>query len=220
MNDALLWMLWIFIFVLLSGYLFFGLTQFKAIKKTPYQFHHHLPFELHETPFASMYTFQPLKGLFIFFLVCLFAYWESMFVYPNLPITYVLLALMIIFLISTMGIFTLEPRKIEMYIWMVTLYGVSIVAILFLGSYVTFTSPYPQFQTFLPWTTLAQGIFQLSLLMNPRLKDWALLEKVESTNEKPLYRRPTFFVMAYTQWLSLANVMLWVLLTQIEWLIG
>jgi hypothetical protein len=143
-----------------------------------------------------------------------------MFVYPNLPITYVLLALMIIFLISTMGIFTLEPRKIEMYIWMVTLYGVSIVAILFLGSYVTFTSPYPQFQTFLPWTTLAQGIFQLSLLMNPRLKDWALLEKVESTNEKPLYRRPTFFVMAYTQWLSLANVMLWVLLTQIEWLIG
>jgi hypothetical protein len=56
--------------------------------------------------------------------------------------------------------------------------------------------------------------------MNPRLKDWALLEKVESTNEKPLYRRPTFFVMAYTQWLSLANVMLWVLLTQIEWLIG
>ncbi|MEY3431477.1 MAG: hypothetical protein RIS53_375, partial [Bacillota bacterium] len=72
----------------------------------------------------------------------------------------------------------------------------------------------------LPWTTLGQGIFQLIILLNPRLKDWALLEKVEGTNEKPLYRRPIQFVMAYTQWLSLANVMLWVLLTQIEWLIG
>lgn len=220
MNDALLWMLWIFIFVLLSGYLFFGLTQFKAIKKTPYLFHYHLPFELHETPISYAYTFQPLKGLFIFFLVALFAYWESVFVYPNLPITYVLLTFMIIFLMSTMGIFTLQPKKIEIYLFMVTLFGVSIVAILFLSSYITFTSPYTQFQTFLPWTTFVQGIVQLILLLNPRLKYWALLEKVEGTNEKPLYRRPTYFVMAYTQWLSLANIMLWVLLTQIEWLIG
>lgn len=220
MNDGLLWMLWIFIFVLLSGYLFFGITQFKAIKKTPFLFHYHLPFELHEIPIPYVDTFQPLKGLFIFFLVSLFAYWESVFVYPSLPITYVLLTIMIIFLISTLGIFTLQPKKIEIYIGMVTLYAVSIVAILFLSSYVTFTSPYSQFQSFLPWTTLAQGIFQLILILNPRLKNWALLEKVESTNEKPLYRRPTYFVMAYTQWLSLANIMVWVLLTQIEWFIG
>lgn len=220
MNDGLLWMLWIFIFVLLSGYLFFGITQFKAIKKTPYLFHYHLPFELHEIPIPYVDTFQPLKGLFIFFLVSLFAYWESVFVYPSLPITYVLLTIMIIFLISTMGIFTLQPKKIEIYIGMVTLYAVSIVAILFLSSYVTFTSPYSQFQSFLPWTTLAQGIVQLTLILNPRLKNWALLEKVEGTNEKPLYRRPTYFVMAYTQWLSLANIMVWVLLTQIEWFIG
>ncbi len=220
MNDALLWMLWVLTFVLLSGYLYFGLRQFKTIKKTPYQFHHHLPFELDEKPIAYQYTFQPLKGLFVFFLVSLFAYWESVFVYPGLPITYVLLTLMIIFLLSTMGIFTFQPKRIEMYVGLASLFSVSIIAILFLGSYVIFTSPYSQFQTFLPWTTLAQGIFQFILLFNPRLKDWALLEKVESSNEKPLYRRPTYFVMAYTQWLSLANVMLWVFLTQIEWLIG
>jgi hypothetical protein len=220
MNDALIWMLWILVWVLGSGYLYFALGQFKVIKKTPYLFYHHLPFELHQTRMAFPFTFEPLKALFIFFLVSLFAYWESVFIYPSLPITYVLLILMIIFLFSTIGIFTLQPKRIEIYLGMVTLFTVSIVAILLLSSYITFISPFPQFQTFLPWTTLGQGIFQLIILLNPRLKDWALLEKVEGTNEKPLYRRPIQFVMAYTQWLSLANVMLWVLLTQIEWLIG
>ena len=220
MNDAVLWMLWMLIFVLGSGYLYFGLDQFKRIHQKPFLFHHHLPFELHQAPIAFPFKFQPLQGLFLSFLFALFMYWESLFIYPSLPITYLLLILMLVFLFSTMGIFVFQPKRIEIYLAFVTLFTVSIVAMLLFTSYLTFVSPYIQLQTFLPWTSLFQGIFQLAILLNPRLKDWALLEKVESSNEKPLYRRPTYFVMAYTQWLSLANVMVWVFLTQVEWLIG
>ncbi len=220
MNESLLWMLWILTFILGAGYLYFGCNQFKKINQKAYVFYHHLPFELHQKPLAFQFTFQPLNGLLISFLVALFAYWEGLFVYPNQPLTYLLLSLMIIFLISTMGMFTFQPKRIEIYLALVTLFLVSVVAILLLSSYLIFMSPYNRLQTFLPWTTLAQGVFQLILLLNPKLTDWALLEKMESGNEKPLYRRPTFFVMAYTQWLSLANMMLWVFLTQVEWIIG
>jgi hypothetical protein len=220
MNESLLWMLWILTFILGAGYLYFGYNQFKKVNKRAYLFYHHLPFELHQTSMAFQLTFQPLNGLLISFLVALFAYWEGLFVYPNLPLTYLLLSLMIVFLISTMGMFTFRPKRIEIYLALVTLFLVSVVAILFLSSYLIFMSPFHRLQTFLPWTTLAQGVFQLILLLNPKLTNWALLEKMESGNEKPLYRRPTYFVMAYTQWLSLANMMLWVFLTQVEWIIG
>jgi hypothetical protein len=90
----------------------------------------------------------------------------------------------------------------------------------FLASYIILITPINPWHPYFPWTTLGQGIIQLGILLNPKLKDWAKLEKIEGTNEKPLYRRPTHFVMAYTQWFTLLNVMIWVLLTQVAYLIG
>lgn len=219
MNAPILWMLWVMVFVSFGTYLYLGITHYLVIKKTPFRFFQQLPFELHDIYFDHRQRVAPFRFLIVLGAVSLFAYWEGMFIYPSIPLSFVLLAMMTIFLLSMLGSFILQPKKIEMYIAMVTLYLVSIVAILFLSSYLTFMSPFSQWQTFLPWTTLGQGILQLLLVLNPRLKQWAVLEKVEAGNEKPLYRRPAHFVMAYTQWLSLANVLLWVILTQIEWFI-
>lgn len=221
MNDALVWLFWFLILISIFGYLFFGLIQFKKIHKTNYLFHHHLPYELNEKETLHGQLFSSQKVLFFFFIVSLFAYWETMFVFPGLPISYLLLLLMVIFLFSSVSVLIIHPKQIEIYLMMVTLYLVSYMAVLFLASYITFTSPYTQFHSFLPWITLIQGIVVILLIMNPSLKRWAILEKVNSSsNEKPLYRRPTFFVMAYTQWLLLANVILWVIFTQIAWVIA
>jgi hypothetical protein len=94
---------------------------------------------------------------------------------------------MVFFLLSMIGIFILQPKRIEVYLFIVTSFLVSATTILFFSSYLTFTSPYGRMQTFFPWTSLLQGIGQCVLLLNPALARWAKLEKVEGTNEKPLF---------------------------------
>jgi hypothetical protein len=220
MNEAISLMFWVVTFLAFASYLYFGVQAFTRIKKIPFRFFHHLPYELHDLYFDPRQRLPYLRYLLIVAVVSLFAYWEGLFVYPSLPISYVLLAIMTLFLFGLLSIFMFQPKRIETYLLMVTLYLVMAVAMLFFASYVLFVSPFGVWQGFLPWTTLGQGVFQLALLLNPTLKQWAVLEKVESGNEKPLYRRPTHFVMASTQWLTLANVLLWVVLTQLAWFIA
>ena len=52
---------------------------------------------------------------------------------------------------------------------------------------------------------ILSGLVTLSMLLvvfNPRLKDWAILEKVTSKDEV-FYERPRMFPLAYTEWISL-----------------
>jgi hypothetical protein len=62
--------------------------------------------------------------------------------------------------------------------------------------------------------TLALSVIQTLIVFNPRLKQWSQLEKTGS-NEKPLYRRPARFVLAYSQWLTLLNVIVLTLVSYI-----
>jgi hypothetical protein len=220
MNDAILWMLWMLIWISLSSYLYGSVQSYQSIKKIPYRFVEHLPFELHDIYLETGQRLPGLKWLLLVFIISLFTYWEAFFVTSILPLSYGLLVLMTFFLLALLGIFVNKTKTIEPYLLLVTTYLVSTAAIFFLGSYVVLITPINPWHSFFPWTTLAQGVIQLGLLLNPRLKDWAKLEKVEGQNEKPLYRRPPQFVMAYTQWLTLLNVMVWVLLTQVAYLIG
>jgi hypothetical protein len=220
MNDAIVSMLWVIIFLASASYLFFSMTSYQKLKKIPFRFQQQLPYELHDIYLEHGQRFQPFKWLIIVIAVSLFAYWESMFIYPNMLLTYVFLVVLVWFLLSLMGIFLLQPKRIEVYLLIVTSFLVSATTILFFSSYLTYASPYSSLQTFLPWTSLVQGIGQLILVMNPALSRWAKLEKVEGTNEKPLFRRPQHFVLAYTQWLTLINMMVWVFLTQFDYLIG
>jgi hypothetical protein len=220
MNDAILSMVWVVIVLGWASYLFFSLTSYQKIRKSSFRFQQQLPFELHDIYLENGQRFQPFQWLIMVITVAMFAYGESVFFYPGIPITYVFLASMVFFLFSMLGIFILQPKRIEVYLFIVTSFLVSATTILFFSSYLAFTSPYGRMQTFFPWTSLLQGIGQCVLLLNPKLSRWAKLEKVEGTNEKPLFRRPQHFVMAYTQWLTLLNMMLWVCLTQVEYLIG
>jgi hypothetical protein len=220
MNDAILWMLWVLIWISFSGYLYFSVQSYQQIKKVPYRFQEHLPFELHDIYFESGQRLASLRWLLLVTIISLFAYWESFFVIPTIPLTYGLLTLATFFLLSLLGVFITRTKRIELYLLLVTTYFVSAVAMFFLASYIILITPINPWHPFFPWITLLQGVIQLGLLLNPKLKDWSKLEKVEGTNEKPLYRRPTHFVMAYTQWFTLFNVMIWVLITHIAYLIG
>jgi hypothetical protein len=220
MNEPILWMLWVLIWISFSGYIYFSIQSYQQIKKVPYRFQEHLPFELHDIYFESGQRLASLRWLLLVTIISLFAYWESFFVISTIPLTYGLLMLSTFFLLSLLGVFITRTKRIEPYLLLVTTFFVSAVAMFFLASYIILITPINPWHPFFPWTTLGQGIIQLGMLLNPKLKDWAKLEKVEGTNEKPLYRRPTHFVMAYTQWFTLLNVMIWVLLTQIAYVIG
>jgi hypothetical protein len=220
MNDAILWMLWMLIWISFSGYLYFSIQSYQQFKKFPFRFHQHLPFELHDIYFETGQRLASLRWLLLVTVISLFAYWESFFVIHTIPLTYGFLTLTTIFLLSLLGVFIMRTRRIEPYLLLVTTYFVTATAMFFLASYIILITPINPWHEFFPWTTLLQGVIQLGLLLNPRLKEWSKLERVEGANEKPLYRRPTQFVMAYTQWFTLFNVMVWVLLTQVAYLIG
>jgi hypothetical protein len=211
---------WLGAIVFLFAYLWNGLRLYQRQHRTPFKFQQQLPFELHDAFFQPSRLGHPGRWFLMVGMISLFAFWESVLIQPAWLVSYLLLALLVIWIIATVSLFVMQIKKIEIYLMLVSLHFVSAVMMLLLASYLTLTGPYFAFQTFLPWTTMAQGIFQLFLVANPKLKQWAKLEKVGEENEKPLYRRPTYFVMAYTQWLTLANVLLWVLLTQIEYFIG
>lgn len=220
MNEGFVFAFWLGSIVFFILYLRQGVKQYHEAFKKPFRFFQHLPFELHQAFLSPNRVTSVWRWWLFLSLMSLFAYWESIFVYPSIPLTYVLLAMMVIFIITMLSLFIMEIKKVEMYVLLVSLNLGAAVAILFLGSYLTLTSPFARWQTFLPWTTLAQGILQLMLVLNPQLKDWAKLEKVGESNEKPLYQRPTYFVLAVTQWLTMFNVGVWILLTQIELFIG
>lgn len=220
MNEPILWMLFVLVWISFFGYLYFSIQSYQQLKKVPYRFQEHLPFELHDIYFESGHRLASLRWLLLVTIISLFAYWESIFVIPTMPLTYGFLALATFFLLSLLGVFITRTKRIEPYLLLVTTYFVSAVAMFFLASYIILITPINPWHPFFPWTTLVQGIIQLSILLNPKLKDWSKLEKVEGTNEKPLYRRPSHFVMAYTQWFTLFNMLVWVLLTQIAYLIG
>lgn len=220
MNEPILWMLFVLVWISFFGYLYFSIQSYQQLKKVPYRFQEHLPFELHDIYFESGQRLASLRWLLLVTIISLFAYWESIFVIPTMPLTYGFLALATFFLLSLLGVFITRTKRIEPYLLLVTTYFVSAVAMFFLASYIILITPINPWHPFFPWTTLVQGIIQLSILLNPKLKEWSKLEKVEGTNEKPLYRRPSHFVMAYTQWFTLFNMLMWVLLTQIAYLIG
>lgn len=220
MNEPILWMLFVLVWISFFGYLYFSIQSYQQLKKVPYRFQEHLPFELHDIYFESGQRLASFRWLLLVTIISLFAYWESIFVIPTMPLTYGFLALATFFLLSLLGVFITKTKRIEPYLLLVTTYFVSAVAMFFLASYIILITPINPWHPFFPWTTLVQGIIQLSILLNPKLKDWSKLEKVEGTNEKPLYRRPSHFVMAYTQWFTLFNMLVWVLLTQIAYLIG
>lgn len=220
MSDSISFSFWTLALISIGTYLAIGLSRYRIIHRTPFRFQQHLPFELHDSFQDPAHRYQVWRWLLLIGVISLFVFWEGNFVYPTIALSYLLLALMTLWLISLMSLFIIQVKRIEIYLLIVSLFFVSTVALLFLSSYLLLTNPFSRWQTFLPWTALAQGVGQILILLNPKLKRWAILEKVGEDNEKPLYRRPAQFVMAYTQWLTIANVLLWVVLTQIEALIG
>jgi hypothetical protein len=95
-----------------------------------------------------------------------------------------------------------------------------LIILFFYSTYSFYTGPFQQFQTFFPYSSLLQGLFQSLLILNPKLKQWYQLEQVEEANKKPRFQRPMWFVLAYTTWLSMLNGLVWLLLLQFEILIG
>jgi hypothetical protein len=222
MNDAFQLMYWVLSIAMFVAYGTIGLQHYQKTLKQKFSWQQQLPFELHDLLMRPGSRYQMARWFLIIGAISLFAYWDTVFVKDAFPVSYIFLIFGSLWLFSFLSLFFFNPLKIEVYILVVALFLMSTTAVLFLGSYLVFLFPFQEWQTFLPWTTLAQAVIQLGLLLNPKLKSWTQLEKIssENLNEKPLYRRPQHFVMAYTQWLSMANMLLWLILIQLESLIG
>jgi hypothetical protein len=62
------------------------------------------------------------------------------------------------------------------------------------------------------------ALFYFLLVMNPKLTSWAKVEKAEQ-NGKTIYKRPKYFVLAFTEWLCIFGLPLSSLLGLITYIL-
>jgi hypothetical protein len=207
-----------FIAFLLStlSFLYYQLKAYRRIFKRSFSF-------LNEFPYELLYLKQQFMDPYAFTLLCMsgisFFSWMYLTFFDPRFITH--FVWMIVLTLTTIGfvlIFLVQPRKVESFLFTSIIFFSMSSILYYLMTLLIVQSPFNYWSTFLPISTLIQGVLQLIVIFHPKLSRWANLEKV-SDNEKPLYERPRIFPLALMQWLVLVNLIILVVLMRIELLI-
>lgn len=162
--------------------------------------------------------FQFVRGLLLVILVTGFALCITLFQTSLGNLFFFFIVILTFVIASTYFVFFLDPHRIEIFIYLNVVFLVSPWMLFVWTSYGLFQSLLTTMPSWLMIVSLSLALIQTFIVLNPKLKQWSQLEKTGS-NEKPLYRRPARFVLAYSQWLTLLNLVVFVIVSLIASLI-
>lgn len=205
---------WTFLVVIIGSFLRLA-TRYRTVKKRPFDWRQEFLVEA-----ANLVVIHPLFR-WVWMLIGTYGvtYFTLVFYVPQLASFFLLWILVLWWWLTACFLVWIEPHKTMLFVnWHAMFMTLTFMMMVF-TAFVFWQGPYSRFQSFFPITSLIQASLQLLIILNPTLKDWFRLENV-SSNEKPLYQRPQWFVLAYSEWLSLFNGFVWIILLQLEWLIG
>jgi hypothetical protein len=197
------------IWLAISDYKLIHKRHINPFNEFPYEW-----FKIHQE--TGKYNFY--RGLLIAILLMFFALMIAIYQVQLGNLFFFFVVVLTFVVASTYFIFFLDPRRIEIFIYLNVIYLVSplvLFAWLSYGHYASLLMMMPSWSSFV---TLGLTLIQILIVFNPRFKQWSQLEKAGS-NEKPLYRRPERFVLAYSQWLTLLNLVVLVIVSYIASLI-
>lgn len=192
-----------------------------------YAYQHYLkrPFVWQQTFLYELlfftYPIPPrLSAMFIWIGSLGIGYFTTLFYEPNDAILTLLWTCSVLWFMSSVVIGWIPIRRTTMFLawhvgWMIVT-----MMLLFLAAYVVRVDGRETLPSWIQWTSIVQALFQAGLLLNPRLKTWYQLRNVSDNKEKPLYERPRWFVLAYSEWFTFFNGLIWIVLLQLQILIG
>jgi hypothetical protein len=154
------------------------------------------------------------RGLLLAILLIYFALMIAIFQDQLGHLFFFFVVILTFVVASTYFIFFLDPRRIEIFIYLNVIFLVSPLMLFAWLSYGQYASLLMILPSWFGLVSLALTMIQILIVFNPRFKQWSQLEKAGS-NEKPLYRRPERFVLAYSQWLTLINLIVLVIVSYI-----
>lgn len=208
---------WFFLLTsIIVGY--FLLLHYRQNHHHSFRWQNQFPYELPQNRYFQIPSFLIVVVVLIAGVAV--GYFSMLLSLLYLPIYQILGILFLTWMLSFLILFWIRPRQSNWFLILHLLPITLLSLFYFYATYAFYSGPFEQFRFFLPYTSFVQGIVQLLLLMNPRLKTWYQLERIEETNKKPRVQRPTWFVLAYTTWFTLLNGIVWLVLLQLEMLIG
>ncbi len=199
--------------ITLAVFIWVGINDYKIIHKRYLNPLNEFPYEwlkIHRD--TGKFNFY--RGLVIVILISFFGLMIELF-QASLGSLFLFFVVILTFQVaSTFFVFFFDPKRIEIFIYLNVVFLMTPLVLFMWISYGHYVSIFTVFPQWYGVVTLALSVIQTLIVFNPRLKQWSQLEKTGS-NEKPLYRRPARFVLAYSQWLTLLNVIVLTLVSYI-----
>jgi hypothetical protein len=195
-----------FIAVFLFSILFFvfSLNHYKLVNGKKFSFLNQFPFELFILNRIKFTSVGELALLLMGVSTVIFFYGAFSFfsIMPIIIFVFVLLMMVtfgLLFFISTINV------KVHLYLaTLLLIYPIIInLSVLYYGIITPFDGAYHQLMMY------GAGVLtfiQLIVVFNPKLKNWAQLEK-HIQKDTSVYMRPRVFILPLSQWLSFANLL-------------
>lgn len=193
-----------------------GQSQIKYFLKQKFSFLNEFPFELHRVK-NNLFTLI-LTSVLIIGGIAFFGFNYVVF-FTNYLFTTILLLLVAGFLaLSLIGLFFLLQGQINYHVLNSSIFMVLVLVYQALIIYNYFVTPFQDFAGFLLPLVAILGSIQLVIILNPRLKNWAVLEK-SGEEENLNFTRPKIFILPFSEWLSIANLFLTMIVVLISLMI-
>ncbi len=196
-----------------SGSLVFGLITilmgrilYKKNTLESYSILNRFPFELllalHDEQRRLLQIPLALFGLSIV------SFFYGAFFVSNLALSYVLVALALIFSIIMALLFYTKTTIVERHVLVASLTMMISLLLTLFTAYYAFTTPFDSvFSPLLKYGSLICAFLQLAVMINPQLKNWGQLV-VKENGEAQSYVRPRLFVLPASEWVTLFIVIL------------
>jgi hypothetical protein len=185
------------LFIVISFiYIYFSSLLFKREEKKKFSFLNGFPFELvnRTVLFLSIMVLAGLSAIFYIY------FFYSAFFILNQPLTLLISLITSAMMVSWIFLLIVSPLKTKPHLLLSSIFMVLNTSLSSIITYYLVVTPYEKYPDYLPFITGLIFIVQIILLINPRVKNWAILEKKED-NGQIEFLRPKVFVLALYEWL-------------------
>jgi len=142
------------------------------------------------------------------FFTALATFFAASFLMPGIVMTYLIFAAAVLSSGVYAFLFFVKTTVVDRHVLVASLGMMLTLLLSLLVGYYSFSTPFNDtFNEVLKIGSITIAMWQLLIMINPRLKNWGQLSEVKN-GSAVRYSRPKVFVLPLSEWLSLLNLIL------------
>ena len=142
------------------------------------------------------------------FFTALATFFATSFLMPGIVMTFLIFAAALLSSGAYAFLFYVKTTIVDRHVLVASLAMMLTLLLALLVGYYSFSTPFDDtFNEVLKFGSITIALWQLLIMINPRLKNWGQLTQVKDGNAVS-YSRPKVFVLPLSEWLSLFNLIL------------